>query len=257
MHVPIAGMAEEDDGKLAASRRISQEVQVFGKTCHRHASVLDDLHRALRRRQPGEDRTRGVPQRPDRLLVALPCAAAAPRAPWRRPLARPRRGPPRAPPLNPPRTRAAAPPPRRAPARPPGGPAPHHVEEGAVEQFADRWPRRDERPRSRRRSGRGAGTSTCIAERNAGIGIEAPRDLGHDAERSLGADEEVEQVTGRARRRGRSPMSSSGAGEVLADHRGRMRRQCEAPPSAAKRRAAAHAAGGLTTLEREPLCRPR
>ena len=123
-------------------------------------------------RQPGEDRTRRVPQCPDRRLVLrrargrtarAPADARRAHAPREGGLERRRR--------HPPRTRAAAPHRRRARATSaPVGPAPHHVEEAAVEQLAHRGARRRRAPRSRSAIRSSAGISTCSAERNAGIG---------------------------------------------------------------------------------------
>ncbi len=171
MHVAVAGMAEEDDGQTTPRRRISQEVQVFSKTFHRHASVLDHLHRPLRHRQPGEDRTRGMAQCPDRRLVARRRAVAPRGRPRRRPRSLTRGDSvPRVPPPNPPRTRAAAPRRRRAPPRPArwSRSAPRRGSCGrAARKPMDRSPMSaaiTSAIRSR------SGISTCSAERNAGIG---------------------------------------------------------------------------------------
>ena len=222
MHVAIAGMAEDHDREITPRRRISQQLQVFSKTFHRHAAVLDHLQRPLRHRQPGEDRTRRVAQRPDRRLVLR--RARPHRARARRQGARSLR-----------RVTAAS----SASAVSSSYSSSSTASASGTATSAPVVPLRTTSRKVRSSSSHADGPvavsaaitsairssvaiSTRSADRNGGIGSRRHVDLRHDAERPLGADEEVEQVArlepGVERvARGVLP----GVGEARADHRGR------------------------------------
>ena len=151
-----------------------------------------------------------------------PCAAARPGRPWRRQLARRRRAPPPAPPLNPPRTRAGAPHRHRAPSTSaPAAPLRTTSRKVRSSSSHDRWPGRGERRDHVGEAGEGR---NLHLHRRAECRdrVEPPRDLRHHAERSLGADEEVEQVARvEPGVEGVAGGVLPGVREALADQRGR------------------------------------
>ena len=142
VHVTVAGVAEHHRRRCREPRQPARTARMYSPDpLHRHAAILDHLERSPVLRQPGQDRARGVAQRPE--------PVGRGRAERRLHRTRPTAAPPR----------RRRPPPRGqlagilalqldqqhglglGPARRPHGPA-HQLEEGAVEQLDGRRPAR-------------------------------------------------------------------------------------------------------------------
>ena len=252
MDVAVPRVAEEHDREPSRAAAPGDGADVVAHALDRHAGVLDDLERAPLRRQPGEDRARRVPEGPERSAVAAAeravstltpesrTAAAAASTAWSSAAGR----------------TARARPGRRASTVRVGAPAgvdPDQLEEGPVEQL------------HRRRLDRLQGETTSLSWSSDSSQMPEPgaagRDrrrgatrLGHEAERALRADDEVEQRRpSRGRRRARSRRSSSAPG-------GTARRSSAAAAEGAARASAdriGRARGRRAAVAAAELHRPR